>query len=344
MTRLLPGALGGALVLALAALSLLAGSAAAAVPGSEYAVSFVGSASAEVHWEDASEESGRWTVEDDAADLWLPATVGGEAVDAEDSSTTQAPYDALAGGTAVEDPGTFVHHFVEHSEGVNCEAAWIYDEGDAVVSADVALGQLVVGTTYASPLARHFTSEGPGGSYPEWSCTHPEDDGPGATGFIGYPPSGHGATAAGGQIAYSTTVPVADVGEASFSLPASDQSTINGSGWWHEAGATSHRFQLGGSYTFAKVCDGTIFYAYGFAEGTCAGSGAGSGGGSGGGGGAGGGSGGGTTPSTPPTAPVSAAGASRQENTHHKKRKHHRHKKHKKRGGSHRAHRGDRAP
>lgn len=241
---------------------------AAAVPAAEYAVTFVGTASEQVSWEHLEEstddrsghEIGTWQLHDGAADLWLPDAYGSEIEGyAEGSDVEQGP---------ATDPAS-----IEYEEGgQRCPIVSVGDRGTAVVIAGLTLGSLQITTSFIG--AGNFPSPAPR------SFQVPGDDtecGGGAINLF-FPPERGADPTRDGQIAYVGTVPFADVGEGSFTVPATDGGTVDSAPWWGEQlnldGEqifTAHSLQIGGTYTFTKLCDGTISYPEG--EGSCSGGG-----------------------------------------------------------------------
>lgn len=268
-------------------------SAGAAVPAAEYAVTFDGTASERVTWEHLEEstddrsghEVGTWQLHDGAADLWLPDAYSAEIEGyAEGSDVEQGPAGDLAS--------------IEYEEGGrSCTLSSVGDQGTAVVIAGLTLGSLQVGTSFTG--AGNFPSPAPR------SFQVPGDDTECGGGAINlhFPPERGTDPGRDGQIAYLATVPFSDVGTSSFTLPVTDGSTVDAAPWWEEQlnldGEqifTAHTLQISGTYSFTKLCDGTISYPEG--EGSCDGGGT-----------SGGGTPGGGPPPAQPPAPGPVAGA-----------------------------------
>jgi hypothetical protein len=284
-----------ALALLVAAAAFLAiasagASAATTVPGSYYGVTFAGTGSEDVAWDDggsgSAEQQGTWTVTDAEADLWLPASANAGEEGALQSFPTFSPLSFGSTESDNDTPASLSETGTGLDQGsqlvsYTCTIGSVLDEGTATVTSGVNLGALTVATAYSNNSDRYFISH-------PWSCDKDLKQ-PAA---FSYGDGGDVDPSGVGTIGYATSVPFADVGQGSFTLPADDQSTINQATMWTNGlrNYTSHQFGISGTYTFTKLCDGTVTYpGDGTATGTCAG--------------AGGGGGGGTPPGGPGTGP-----------------------------------------
>jgi hypothetical protein len=265
------------------ALSLAAVAAAVAIPttatatttapGSQYAVSFSGTGSEDLHWAApeipwSGEQSGTWTLRDTASlgagRVWLPSASNPAEESATDFATAYAP-GWLGGSGPVAEPASLAETGIgpandsDNPVSYSCSSSSINDNGTAQVSAGVALGSLSVATAYMDRDLTDTWDEG------LWTCSDNELDFPPD---FDYRPPG---------IEYAATVPFGDVGQASFTLPITDQSTVNpcASDEYHggggPTGTCTFEFGISGNYTFDKVCDGTIAYSGDTESGMCGG-------------------------------------------------------------------------
>ena len=259
---------------ALAAAFVIAGvgapvsAAATGTPGSEYDVTFSGSASAQIvsHSFDSgdgstesnsADQSANWKVVDNsAARLWLPTKVstGAESV-LSTAATQHVPPIAPETGTVTQ-TGMYTPDTTEVP--YSCTASSVYDDGVATVSVGVVLGRLSLGTSYGSP-GRGFNSGGTSVHPNAFTCT-PAD-------ALPYANLDFSDT-----IAYGATVPFTSVGQAKITLAATDHSSFAPcppTGINPNDTCTGPNFHLSGTYTLTKVCDGTIAYAGGAVTGKC---------------------------------------------------------------------------
>lgn len=283
-----------AVVLALSAPPLAA--AGATVAGSEYAVTFDGTGRARLaeEWGEGehAELKGSWSIADSPVDLWLPSQADPE----EEMGVNEYGFTG-GGSTGVprpDEPASLTSTGYSEETTFSCTSDTTKDGyGYYSVYAETVLGAMQVSTAYQN---RTFTPGETSSGVSGWQCD-PADRGfggleeypPPARVFEGAAPPGSSATykGDGGRIAYSATVPFADVGEQSFTLPVTDDSTVSRAPWWGEweqleaewyayegaAGKSptfsSHDFSIEGSYEFQKLCDGTIVFTEGNAEGSC---------------------------------------------------------------------------
>jgi hypothetical protein len=265
-----------ALALLAAAAAVLAigaarASAATTVPGSYYGVTFAGTGNEDVAWDDGgsggAEQQGTWTVTDAEADIWLPASPNAGEEGALQSFPTFSPLSFGSTESDNDTPASLSETGTGLDQGsqlvsYTCTSASILDEGTAMVTSGVNLGTLSVATSYSNNSDRYFISH-------PWSC----DKDLKRPAAFSYGDGGDTDPSGVGTIGYATSVPFADVGQSSFTLPADDQSTINQATMWTNGlrNYTSHQFGVTGTYTFTKVCDGTVSYpGDGTATGACA--------------------------------------------------------------------------
>ena len=259
-------------VAALAAAFVIAGvgapvAAAASTPGSEYDVTFSGSASAHIVSSshsggdpnvetNSADQSASWKVVDNSpARLWLPTKLSSGAEGLLSTAATQhVPPTAPETGTVTQ-TGMYTPDTTEVP--YSCTASSVYDDGVATASVGVVLGKLSLATSYGSP-GRGFNSGGTSVHPNAFTCT-PADALP------------HANLDFSDTIAYGATVPFTSVGQAKISLPASDLSTFPPcpAGINPQDSCTGPNFHLSGAYTLTKVCDGTVSYAGGSVTGKC---------------------------------------------------------------------------
>lgn len=256
----------------LSAAGLLVTSAAAygasTVPGAEYSVSFSGTGGENVSYSDQEEQgtqTGSWTVKDPAVPLWLPATQQSFEEDAASSQLTGV--EAEATGTLSE-TGTYLKNNVPQNYSCSGAVHSVYTDR---VSATVSLGSLILGSAYNAAQdtapSPAFLVQVPGGESNAFPCNSDPQYGP-TQAYFQYPGVEDGSQ----SIGVAATVPYGDVGQAEFTVPAHDESHITQSDVCISGGhgnCTGPNFQISGSYTLTKICDGTLTYSGSDVSGAC---------------------------------------------------------------------------
>lgn len=308
--RLLVGA-------AVAAAALIGpGAVSAATPGSEYEVGFSGTGTVDVHWTvqtgttETGATEGTWQVLDSAAQIWLPSGAPPETPALDGWSTTDGQP-----SESQEDPASITSSGGYYGA-VDCDQNSIPDLGYGTLSAEATGAGIRVVERYAGTPA--FPTLGR-------QLTIGDCDGNSNGPLLNFPLGGRGSgnydIATGGEIGYGGTVPFGQVGQADFSLAAADESTIDTAPWWAKVAAEtggeitypSHELGITGTFTFHKLCDGTIELSAGYEIGTCGASAGGGGGGGSNGGGPGAGAGAGTPSGAP--SPSGSRGAAATPDT-----------------------------
>lgn len=241
-----------------------------AVPGSEYDVTFSGTGTAHItstshdngdgHLTNSADQSASWNaVDNQPAEVWLPAASNPAEEGAFDSATTQTSPPPGKVSATVTQTGVMPDPNSAGTIPYSCQASQLYDNGVATVTAGVNLGQLTVTTNYATP-GRGFESGTPGGQFlPDTFTCNPTDALPYAN--VDY----------SDQIAYGAGIPFTSVGQSQITLTAADQSTIPACtpGFGPGDTCTGPDFKISGSYTLQKQCDGTITYSGDTLTGKC---------------------------------------------------------------------------
>lgn len=262
---ILPGLAACSLLAAAAIVVTPAPARASTVAGSEYAVTFSGTGSENRSWDApgswTAEQTGTWAIEDSRVDVWLPAAYDAAEEGLGETAPTHSIHDGQQFGEP-SDPASLTETGTGESAGggqvsYTCTASVVDDRGVATLSAGVALGSLAVGTAYTPNRRFELLGDSEG---EQWSCDAELQDAPE---FVEYP-RGEAST-----IGYAATVPFADVGAASFTLPVTDTSTVDLDPYCGAASCSVFQFGIAGSYSFEKLCDGSIDYSGGAAAGTC---------------------------------------------------------------------------
>ncbi len=241
--------------------------AATGTPGSEYDVTFSGSASSHIVSHsfsggepsvetNSADQTANWKVLDNSpARLWLPSIGSTGAEGLVSAGTTQhAPPTAAETGTVTQ-TGMYTPDTTEVP--YSCTASSVYDDGVATASAGVVLGKLSLRTSYASP-GRGFNSGGTAAHPNAFTCT--------PTDALPYANLDFSDT-----ISYGATIPFTSVGQAKITLGATDHSNFPPcpAGINQNDSCTGPDFHLTGTYTLTKVCDGTLSYSGGSVSGKC---------------------------------------------------------------------------
>jgi hypothetical protein len=250
------------------------------VSGTEYAVSFQGTATEDVTWDDgpdcnnvelSGEQKGTWTIRDAAelgnGMLWLPRTANAAEETASSRALTYPPGFGPLLQSGIQEPAAIT----ESGKGpandgpdpcgtvsYTASLAHVFDGGASDLQAAVTLGKLVVSSTpdeSGNVIARIWQDQPVNGSGSSiWTVSDHTLISPPQFGYVR------------GGMTYAATVPFANVGMTNFSLPVTPAITANpcdqnsySPGEMH-TGCAGH-VTLTGAYTFKKLCDGTISYS-----------------------------------------------------------------------------------